>query len=87
MKNKIAPPFKTAEFDIMFGSGIDYEWEIIDLCVAQGIVEKAGSWISYGDEKLGQGKEGAREFLKANKEVAEKIKKEIFKKIEEDKAS
>lgn len=83
VKNKVAPPFKTAEFDIMFGTGIDYEGELIDLGVAQGIVEKAGSWISYGDEKLGQGKEGARAFLKENPEISSKIKDEINKKVEE----
>lgn len=86
VKNKVAPPFKTAEFDIMFGSGIDYEGEIIDLGVAKGIIEKAGSWISYNEEKLGQGKEGARAFLKGNKDITEKIKKEIMVKIEEEKS-
>lgn len=83
VKNKVAPPFKTAEFDIMFGQGIDYEGELIDLGVLQGVVEKAGSWLSYKDEKLGQGKEGARAFLKENKDVGESIKKEILEKIEE----
>lgn len=81
VKNKVAPPFRTAEFDIMFGSGIDHEGEIIDLGVKYGIVEKAGSWIAYGEEKLGQGKEGARAFLKANPEVTKKIKKEILEKV------
>jgi len=56
VKNKIAPPFKTAEFDIMFGTGIDYEGELIDLGIAHGVVEKAGSWISYDGEKLGRAK-------------------------------
>lgn len=85
VKNKVAPPFKTAEFDIMFGSGIDYEGELIDLGVRYDVVEKAGSWLSYGEEKLGQGKEGARAFLKDNKEIAEKIKSLILAKIEEEK--
>ncbi len=85
VKNKVAPPFKTAEFDIMFGTGIDYEGELIDMGIKYGIVNKAGSWLSYGDEKLGQGKEGARAFLKQNKDITEKIKKEIEKKIEEEK--
>lgn len=87
VKNKIAPPFKTAEFDIMFGTGIDYEGELIDLGVAQGVIEKAGSWISYKDEKLGQGKEGARAFLKENKEIGEQIKVEILKSIEDSKTA
>jgi len=85
VKNKVAAPFKTAEFDIMFGSGIDYEGEIIDLGIAQEIIQKAGSWISYNDEKLGQGKEGARAFLKDNKEITSKIKSEILKKIDDEK--
>lgn len=87
VKNKVAPPFKTAEFDIMFGTGIDYEGELIDLGVAHGVVDKAGSWLAYGDEKLGQGKEGARAFLKSNKDITEKIRKEILVKIEDDKNS
>lgn len=82
VKNKVAPPFKVAEFDIMFGTGIDYEGEIIDLGVKYGVVEKAGSWLSYGDEKLGQGKEGARAFLKENSDVTKKIKSEINQKVE-----
>ena len=85
VKNKVAPPFKVAEFDIMFGYGIDYEGELIDLGVAHDVVEKAGSWMSYGDEKLGQGKEGARAFLKEHKDIGEKIKKEILEKIVADK--
>lgn len=86
VKNKVAPPFKTAEFDIMFGSGIDFEGELIDLGVKYDIVEKAGSWLSWGDEKLGQGKEGARAFLKEHKDVAEKIQKQILNKVEEENA-
>lgn len=82
VKNKVAPPFKVAEFDIMFGTGIDYEGEIIDLGVKYGVVDKAGSWLSYNDEKLGQGKEGARSFLKANPEITKKIKTEIYEKVE-----
>lgn len=84
VKNKVAPPFKTAEFDIMFGTGLDWEGEIIDLGVKYGIIEKMGSWVAYGDEKLGQGKEGARAFLKANPNVTEKIKKEILEKVDEE---
>lgn len=78
VKNKVAAPFKTAEFDIMFAQGIDVEGEMIDLGVEHGIVEKAGSWLSYGDEKLGQGKEGAREFLKKNPKIVAEIRKKIL---------
>lgn len=78
VKNKVAPPFKTAEFDIMFAQGIDAQGEIIDLGVEYGIIEKAGSWISYGDEKLGQGKEGAREYLKQNPKISSEIEKKIL---------
>jgi len=84
VKNKVAAPFKTAEFDIMFGSGIDFEGEIVDLGVNHGIVEKAGSWLSYDGEKLGQGKEGARGFLKNNPKITDEIKKKILAKIKQD---
>ncbi len=85
VKNKVAPPFKTAEFDIMFGTGIDYEGEIVDSGIKYGVVDRAGSWISYAEEKLGQGKEGARSFLKSHPEVTEKIKSEILAKVKSDK--
>jgi recombination protein RecA len=81
VKNKVAPPFKTAEFDLMFGTGIDFEGEIIDSGIKYGVVDRAGSWISYSEEKLGQGKEGARTFLKEHPEITEKIKKEILAKV------
>ena len=83
VKNKVAPPFKTAEFDIMFGQGIDHEGEIIDLGVAEGIIEKAGAWISYNGEKIGQGKEGARAFLKEHPKITEEIKTKISEKSQE----
>jgi len=85
VKNKVAPPFKVAEFDIFYGQGIDYAGEIINLGVTHEVIEKAGSWLSYGGEKLGQGKEGAREFLKKNKKIAEEIKAKILEKIQKDK--
>jgi len=84
VKNKVAPPFKTAEFDIMFGQGIDVEGEIIDLGVAEDIVEKAGAWLSYNGEKIGQGKEGARAFLKEHPEITAEIKAKITEKYNEE---
>ena len=83
VKNKVAPPFKTAEFDIMYGVGIDFEGEIIDSGVKYGVVERAGSWLSYEGEKLGQGKEGARGFLKDNPKITAEIKKKILDKVKE----
>jgi len=85
VKNKVAAPFKTAEFDIMFGSGIDFEGEIVDSGVKHGVVDRAGSWLSYSGEKLGQGKEGARSFLKKNPKITQEIKKKILAKVLSDK--
>lgn len=84
VKNKVAPPFKTAEFDIMFGQGIDTEGEIIDLGIAEDIIEKAGAWLSYNGEKIGQGKEGARAFLKEHPEITAEIKEKISEKYKEE---
>jgi len=80
-KNKLAPPFRTAEFDIMYGEGISRLGELLDLGTSEGIVEKSGTWISYKDVKLGQGKENAREFLKEHADVAEQIEKELREKV------
>ena len=77
VKNKIAPPFRLAEFDIMYGEGVSYEGELIDLGVTYGIVEKSGSWFSYGGQRLGQGKEKVREYLKQNAAVAAEIDQAI----------
>jgi len=77
VKNKIAPPFKKAEFDMLFASGISYEGDLLDIGEEQGVVEKSGSWISYKGEKIGQGRERARDYLKENKDVAIKIENEI----------
>jgi recombination protein RecA len=77
VKNKVSPPFKQAEFEILYGEGISREGEIIDLGVAHGIVDKAGSWYSYGSDRIGQGKENVREYLKANPEVANEIETKI----------
>ncbi len=77
VKNKVSPPFKMAEFEILYGHGISREGEIIDLGVQHGIVDKAGSWYSYGDDRIGQGKENVREFLKQNPTIAEEIETRI----------
>ncbi|MDH3747464.1 MAG: recombinase RecA [Gammaproteobacteria bacterium] len=77
VKNKVSPPFKQAEFEILYGHGISREGEIIDLGVQHGIVDKAGSWYSYGDDRIGQGKENVREFLNQNPETAKEIEARI----------
>ena len=77
VKNKVSPPFKTAEFDILYGEGISREGEIIDLGVTAKVVEKSGSWYAYGGEKIGQGKDNAREFLRENAELAREIENKI----------
>ena len=79
VKNKVAPPFKTVDFDIMYNQGISREGEIIELGVQAGIIEKSGSWFSYNSERIGQGKENARQWLKDNPKIAE----ELIKKIKE----
>lgn len=76
-KNKVAPPFKLAEFDIMYGEGISKEASVLDMAADQGIVLKSGAWYTYGGERLGQGRENAKQFLKENLELASKIEKEI----------
>lgn len=77
VKNKMAPPFKVIEFDIMYGEGISKTGELIDLGVKAGVVDKAGSWYSYGTQRIGQGKESARQFLKDNSNVAEEIEVKV----------
>ena len=77
VKNKVSPPFKTAEFDILYGEGISREGEVIDLGVTAKVVEKSGSWYAYGGEKIGQGKDNAREFLRENAELAREIENKI----------
>ncbi len=78
VKNKMAPPFKTIEFDIMYGEGISKMGELIDLGVKAGIVEKAGSWFSYGDQRIGQGRENAKSFLQTNTDIAAQLEREIL---------
>lgn len=77
VKNKIAPPFKEAEFDIMFGKGISTEGDILDLAANCGVVVKSGAWYAYNDAKIGQGRENAKQFLRDNKEACEEIKLKV----------
>jgi recombination protein RecA len=77
VKNKVAPPFKTAEFDILFGQGIDYVGEVIDTAIEKNIIKKSGSWYSYGEMKLGQGREGVRDLLKSNDELLAEIETKL----------
>ena len=77
VKNKVSPPFKTVEFDILYGQGISKEGELIDMGIKSGIVEKSGSWFSYKDQRIGQGKENVRQFMKENPKVAGEIEAAI----------
>ena len=81
VKNKVAPPFREAEFDIMFGEGISKEGEIIDYGIKLDIIDKSGAWLSYGDMKLGQGRENAKVFLKENPTIAQEITNKIREQI------
>ena len=77
VKNKVAPPFKQVEFDIMYGEGVSYMGELVDLGVKAGVVEKSGSWFSYGQDRIGQGRENAKQFLKDNPDMAKEIDRAI----------
>ncbi len=77
VKNKLAPPFRQAEFDIMYGEGVSMEGDVLDLGAELGIVDKAGSWYSYGDERLGQGRENAKQYFRDNPDVLEEIENKI----------
>ena len=77
VKNKVAPPFKTVEFDIIYGEGISKTGELIDLGVKAGLVEKSGAWFSYKGQRLGQGRENAKQYLKENPQIADEIEKQI----------
>ncbi len=79
VKNKVAPPFREVEFDIMYGQGISKLGEIIDLGVKAGVVEKSGSWFSYNSQRIGQGRDNAREFLKANPDISNEIEQAVRK--------
>jgi recombination protein RecA len=79
VKNKVAAPFREAEFDIIYGEGISKEGDLIDLGVAQNLVEKSGSWYSYKGERIGQGRENARQFLKDNPDIRQQVDAELRK--------
>ena len=77
VKNKVAPPFKNTEFDIMYGEGISYEGDLLDLAVKAEVVNKTGAWFSYNNEKIGQGRENSKRYLKENKKIKTKIEKAV----------
>jgi recombination protein RecA len=77
VKNKVAAPFREAEFDIIYGEGVSKEGDLLDLGVAQNMVEKSGSWYSYKGDRIGQGRENARQFLRDNPDIADKIDIEL----------
>jgi recombination protein RecA len=81
VKNKLAPPFREVEFDILYGEGISKEGDLLDLAAQHNVVEKSGTWYTYKDERMGQGRENARNFLKAHPEMIETIRKEVFAKV------
>ncbi len=81
VKNKVAPPFREAEFDILYGSGISKEGELIDLGSEHGVIEKLGAWYSYREERIGQGRENARDFLMANPAIADEIEEKVREKL------
>ena len=82
VKNKVAPPFRKAEFDIMFGEGISHAGEIVDLATDLNIVKKSGSWYSYNDTKLGQGRDAAKQLINDNPELAEELSALIFESLQ-----
>lgn len=86
VKNKVAPPFKVAEFDIMYNQGISYQGDLIDKGVEYKLINKAGSWLSYGETKLGQGREAAKVFLRDNPKMAAEIEKAIWAEVEKEDA-
>ena len=82
VKNKIAPPFREAEFDIMFGQGISKEGDILDIAANEGIVQKTGAWFAYNENKIGQGRENAKAFLKSNPDVLAEIENKVRAKFD-----
>jgi recombination protein RecA len=87
VKNKVAPPFKTVEFDIMYGEGISKEGSLLDIGIEHGVIQKSGAWFAYGEERIGQGRENAKQFLKENDEVREQILSDLYESLGLDQAS
>ncbi|HEX5850065.1 MAG TPA: DNA recombination/repair protein RecA, partial [Rubrobacter sp.] len=81
VKNKVAPPFKTVEFDVMYGEGISREGSLLDVGIENDVVQKSGAWFAYGDERLGQGRENAKQFLKEHDDVRERVVNDIYDKL------
>jgi len=81
VKNKVAPPFKEAQFDIMFGQGISREGSLVDVGVEHGIVRKAGAWFTYDEIQLGQGKENSKRFLRENVDIALQLETDVYKAV------
>jgi len=82
VKNKVAPPFREAEFDIMYGVGISTEGDVLDLAVENKIVQKSGAWFSYGDQRLGQGRENVRQFLRDNPELVQQLRRQVIQAVQ-----
>ena len=81
VKNKVAPPFREAEFDVMYGEGISKEGDLLDLAVDKRIVEKSGAWFAYGGERLGQGRENAKQFLKEHADIRQRIEDQVRREL------
>jgi len=81
VKNKVAPPFREAEFDILYGTGISKEGELIDIASENGIIEKTGAWYAFGGDRIGQGRENARDFLREHPDVATTIEAKVREKM------
>jgi recombination protein RecA len=81
VKNKMAPPFKEAEFDVLYGTGISRDGEIVDLGSEMGIVEKSGAWYSFGGDRIGQGREAAKNFLKEHPEIGQQIMSKVMERV------
>jgi recombination protein RecA len=81
VKNKMAPPFREAEFDIIFGEGISREGDVLDLAAANGIIEKSGAWYSYNGDRIGQGRDNSRVFLKENPDIMKAVENDVRTKL------